>query len=158
MRRVANVSVDLDGLRCYHEIHSIGQVADPLAIYTVALPRFLELFEETGVRATFFVIAADLEHEKIAAAARRIRDAGHEVASHTYRHAYTCVTGRAAASPRRSTKPSAASGTPSANGHTDSARPATTSTTTSCTSSPSGDTATTRASSPARPTTRPRRS
>ena len=50
-RRI-NVSVDLDGLGCYHQIHGIAEAADPTAIYTTAMPRLLRLFDEHGVQAT----------------------------------------------------------------------------------------------------------
>ena len=86
--RFANVSIDLDGIGCYHTIHRIDAPADPLAIYTVALPRFLDLFDEIGCRATLFVIASDTRHPEIADALRQAHAAGHEVASHTYHHDY----------------------------------------------------------------------
>jgi hypothetical protein len=86
--RRLNVSVDLDGLGCYHSIHGIEEPADPTAIYTVALPRFLALFAEHGVRATFFVITSDLEHPSVVRALHRALEEGHEVASHTHRHPY----------------------------------------------------------------------
>jgi hypothetical protein len=88
MERWANVSIDLDGLGCYHTIHSIDREADPTAIYEVALPRFLALCDRFGVRATLFVIASDLEYPAVVTALREARDAGHEIASHSYSHAY----------------------------------------------------------------------
>lgn len=88
MERWANVSIDLDGLGCYHTIHSIDRPADPTAIYEVALPRFLALCDEFGVRATLFVIASDLAHDTVVAALREAQAAGHEVASHSFGHAY----------------------------------------------------------------------
>lgn len=86
--RFANVSVDLDGLGCYHRIHGLNEAADPTAIYTTALPRFVDLFDDLGVSATFFVIAEDLVHDEVVDALRRAGDAGHEIASHTYHHPY----------------------------------------------------------------------
>lgn len=86
--RFANVSIDLDGLGCYHAIHSLGEPADPVAMYTVALPRFLELFEQLAITATFFVIAEDLVHPEVVDALERATALGHEVASHTYHHPY----------------------------------------------------------------------
>lgn len=86
--RFANVSIDLDGLGCYHAIHGLDAPADPTAIYRVAMPRFLELFEALGVRATFFVITADLAHSEAVDALGAALEAGHEVASHTHHHPY----------------------------------------------------------------------
>ncbi len=86
--KYANVSIDLDGLACYHRIHGITDEGDPAAIYRVAVPRYLELFRDLGISATFFVIAADLEHDDARRALDDALDAGHEVASHTYHHPY----------------------------------------------------------------------
>lgn len=88
MRRLANVSVDLDGLIHYHRIHALTAPADPVAIHTVALPRFLELFARHGIRATFFVITEDLQHAAVRDVLRDAQAAGHELASHTHRHPY----------------------------------------------------------------------
>lgn len=89
MQRLANVSIDLDGLGCYHAIHGLTDHADPTAIYRVALPRFLDMLDGLGnVRATLFVIASDLEHREVGASLRRAIEAGHEVASHSWRHPY----------------------------------------------------------------------
>ena len=87
-RPLANVSIDLDGLGCYHQIHSLAPPADPVAIYTTALPRFLDLFEELGVRCTLFAIGRDLAHPRAAAALAAAVERGHEVASHTWSHPY----------------------------------------------------------------------
>ena len=93
------VSVDLDDLACYHAIH--GLPAPPAASAGVVLerclPRFLELFEELGVRATFFVIGRDLQRDlgaggRGAALLRKALAAGHELANHSFAHAYDMVT------------------------------------------------------------------
>jgi peptidoglycan/xylan/chitin deacetylase (PgdA/CDA1 family) len=51
---------------------------------TRALPRIMDLLEETGVRATFFV--EGLNTELYPEALRELADAGHEVAYHGWRH------------------------------------------------------------------------
>ncbi len=90
--RTTLVSVDLDDLGCYHGIHGLRGTAPRLAL-TRWLPRFVALFHALGVKATFFVIGRDLEDdvagdgtgaEQLRAALR----AGHELASHSYGHAY----------------------------------------------------------------------
>ncbi len=59
------VSVDLDDIECYHAIHGLR----PPSVATAGvglerwLPRFLELFDRLGVRATFFVIGRDLARD-----------------------------------------------------------------------------------------------
>jgi hypothetical protein len=95
-RRVCSVSVDLDPLSCYYRIHALGKTPPPeLAdvILRRAVPRFLDVFARNRVRATFFVVASELDAPGASGKAARalVRDmlaAGHEVASHSYEHAY----------------------------------------------------------------------
>jgi peptidoglycan-N-acetylglucosamine deacetylase len=93
------VSVDLDDVACYHDIHGIE--APDRSMRTLVLercvPRFLDLFGELGVRATFFVVGRDLERD-LADAGRgadvlqRALAQGHELANHSHAHAYELVT------------------------------------------------------------------
>jgi len=92
------VSVDLDDLACYHAIHGLAP-PDPARAGVVlerCLPRFLELFDEIGVRATFFVIGRDLQRDlaaggRGAALLRQAVAAGHELGNHSFSHAYDLV-------------------------------------------------------------------
>ncbi len=91
MDRTFSVSVDLDEIRCYLSIHGLGNdlaagAAD--AVYDRCISRFLDLFSELGVSATFFVIGSDLERPENRAWVQAIHNAGHEVANHSYGHAY----------------------------------------------------------------------
>jgi len=64
--RICSVSVDLDALGCYYRIHALpGAPPEPAryAILRRCLPRFAELFARHGVRATFFVVGADLDDD-----------------------------------------------------------------------------------------------
>lgn len=98
------VSVDLDGIECYHRIHGLeppGDATRPLVLRR-CLPRFLELFEAERVRATFFVIGRDLEDEVNTGGEgeewlRAALSAGHELGNHSHRHAYDLVRWDAAA-------------------------------------------------------------
>ncbi|HSS38010.1 MAG TPA: polysaccharide deacetylase family protein [Polyangia bacterium] len=86
------VSVDLDGLGCYYRIHGLGEPPAPPPGHVVlrkCLPRFLDLFDRHHIKATFFVVGADLAEDAdgralLAQAAR----AGHELANHTHTHPY----------------------------------------------------------------------
>jgi peptidoglycan/xylan/chitin deacetylase (PgdA/CDA1 family) len=85
------ISVDLDPLTAYYQIHGLGD--PPLQLrYTIlkkALPRFEELFAEAEVPATFFVVGRELERsEEAQAILRRMVEAGHELGNHTYTHPY----------------------------------------------------------------------
>jgi len=93
--RVVSVSVDLDPVECYWRIHSLPGAPPARARHAIlrrCLPRFAELFARHGVRATFFVVARDLEEDADGRAllAQLARD-GHELASHTYSHPYDLV-------------------------------------------------------------------
>jgi hypothetical protein len=64
-------------------------------ILCASLPRYAALFAERGIRATFFVVAQDVDVASLGAdavamraALREVRDAGHEIASHSYSHPY----------------------------------------------------------------------
>jgi peptidoglycan/xylan/chitin deacetylase (PgdA/CDA1 family) len=93
--RVVSVSVDLDPVECYWRIHALPGAPPEGARHAIlrrCLPRFAELFARHGVRATFFVVARDLEEdaEGRARLAELARD-GHELANHTYSHPYDLV-------------------------------------------------------------------
>ena len=89
--RVFSVSVDLDGLEHYYAIHGLAAGPGRELVYTVALPRFLALFDALGVRATFFAIGQSLEDEAAATMLARARNEGHEIGNHTYHHRYDLV-------------------------------------------------------------------
>ena len=87
---VVSLTVDLDPVGAYHQIHGLSP-ADPGLRHhfsRLALPRFLELFERLGVRATFFAVGDDLASEDVGALLREAVSRGHEVANHTATHPY----------------------------------------------------------------------
>jgi hypothetical protein len=88
--RLLCVSVDLDGLDCYHEIHGLGEPGEELADrhYSRGLARFLDLFDELGIQATLFAIGRDLAHPRCAAILADACSRGHEAANHTMSHPY----------------------------------------------------------------------
>jgi peptidoglycan/xylan/chitin deacetylase (PgdA/CDA1 family) len=93
--RVLSVSVDLDPVECYWRVHALPGAPPEGArrvILRRCLPRFAELFARHGARATFFVVARDLEDdaEGRALLATLARE-GHELANHTYSHPYDLV-------------------------------------------------------------------
>jgi hypothetical protein len=90
-RKLCGISVDLDPLTAYYQIHGLGD--PPLQLrHTIlhkALPRFEELFAEAEVPATFFVVGRELEGSEAAqGVVRRMVAAGHELGNHTYTHPY----------------------------------------------------------------------
>ncbi len=90
-RQVA-VSVDLDAVACYYRIHALGEPPTGPgrhAILRRCLPRFADLFARHDLKATFFVVGADLEED---AEGRTLlaglAHAGHELANHSHTHRY----------------------------------------------------------------------
>jgi hypothetical protein len=89
--RLASVSVDLDPLRCYSQIHGLPLPEPELAdvILRRALPRLLELFDRFHLRATLFVVGEDLLQSP---AGRELllqaANAGHELGNHSHTHPY----------------------------------------------------------------------
>ena len=62
MKALAAVSVDLDGFAAMYRTRRWDPprtVRDLNAVHSDALPRFLDLFDELGIRATFFVVGED---------------------------------------------------------------------------------------------------
>lgn len=97
MRRLCSVSVDLDPIPCYYRIHGLGPAPEELRelIFRRCVPRFAELFARRGIRATFFVVAEDIDVAARGAGARAARALladlaadGHEIANHSYGHPY----------------------------------------------------------------------
>ena len=110
----AHVTVDVDPLRCYAEIHGLapGALSEESfnLVYEKGMLRFIDVFERYGIRATLFVVTSDLSSADGTDPSRRVdlkgpapsatmfarnrglmREAserGHEIASHTHSHPY----------------------------------------------------------------------
>lgn len=84
--KLANISVDFESL--YHYSVTLGLPhPDRDSDYDRIVDRFLDLFAETGVRATFFMVGDDVRSKKLAPdVLRRMVAAGHELANHTMTH------------------------------------------------------------------------
>lgn len=90
MRRFA-ANVDVDSLHLYHAIHGLDPGGATEAAWLLGVPRFLELFEDLAIRATFFVVASDLERAEPRRVAAEVVARGHELASHTFSHPYDLI-------------------------------------------------------------------
>ena len=91
MKRLACVTIDLDGLSHYAAIHAMPEGTLPASaedlVDRVAIDRFLELCGNQQVPGTLFAIGNDLrDHGK--ASLRRAVENGHEVGNHTFWHRY----------------------------------------------------------------------
>ncbi|MGM0577434.1 MAG: polysaccharide deacetylase family protein [Myxococcota bacterium] len=86
---LAAVNVDVDSLHLYYRIHGLDEEAATNVVWERGVARFAELFDEVGIRATFFVVASDLVRwPEAGRMVRRLAEAGHEIASHTWSHPY----------------------------------------------------------------------
>jgi hypothetical protein len=87
--RAAAVNVDIDSLYLYYRLHDLDETRATNAVWERGVVRFAELFDQLGVKATFFVVAQDLERWPVAKRiAEQLVDAGHELASHSWTHPY----------------------------------------------------------------------
>jgi len=82
------VTVDMDNVQDYQRLVGGGAGSAKHSFYDDAVPRFLDLFDEVGIRATFFMVGRDAEQAPHRAAVRRIAERGHEVGNHSYTHPY----------------------------------------------------------------------
>jgi peptidoglycan-N-acetylglucosamine deacetylase len=84
------LSIDLDGLAHYHRLHGLPDPPpggdDP--VYGKAVERFGELCAALRLRGTAFCVGESLARPGAAAAARRLAEAGHELANHSLSHDY----------------------------------------------------------------------
>jgi peptidoglycan/xylan/chitin deacetylase (PgdA/CDA1 family) len=81
-----HVHIDVDDLWIYAAEYGVPARSITESVYTEALPRFLELLDEADARATFFVVARDLEKPSARAFCNEAVHLGHEVANHTFSH------------------------------------------------------------------------
>jgi hypothetical protein len=88
-KKIISVSIDLDSLACYYSIHGLTP-PDILKTshYAKGLARFLELFDELGIRGTLFAVGEDLREPACAGALRDAVRKGHEPANHSWSHPY----------------------------------------------------------------------
>ena len=88
MTRFASISIDLDGIACYHAIHGLPAPTGGDAALQKGLPRFLEMMAQLELPATLFVIGRDLVHPEVASTLRQAAEQGHELANHSFSHDY----------------------------------------------------------------------
>lgn len=95
-QRLICVSVDIDPVALYLALYGEttgdeGTAALTAQTYATGVERFLDLFDELGVKATFFAVGQDLEVPGAAEVLRRAAAAGHELANHTWSHPYDLI-------------------------------------------------------------------
>jgi peptidoglycan/xylan/chitin deacetylase (PgdA/CDA1 family) len=84
--RIANISIDFESIYHYSETLGLNH-PDRDRDFARIVDRFLELFAELDVQATFFMVGDDVRLKKLAPEVlRQMVAAGHELANHTTTH------------------------------------------------------------------------
>jgi hypothetical protein len=88
--KLCAVSVDLDEIPFYHQIHGLDAPGDASAhaVFDIALQRLAEFSRSQGVPLTLFVIGSTLERKENGEKLRALAAAGHELGNHTFGHRY----------------------------------------------------------------------
>lgn len=86
----ACLTVDLDSLACYRDIHGLDEASDrgADAAYTIGVRRLIDFFADASVPATLFVVGRDAEHPAHAELLGEAVARGFELGNHTYSHYY----------------------------------------------------------------------
>jgi peptidoglycan-N-acetylglucosamine deacetylase len=88
--KLCAVSVDLDEIPFYHQIHGLAPPGDASShlVFDVALLRLEDFARALGVPLTLFVIGSTLERAENASKLRSLASTGHEIGNHTFSHRY----------------------------------------------------------------------
>ncbi len=88
--RLCAISVDLDEIPFYHQIHGLGDADrdSAHAVFDTALLRLEDFARVLEIPLTFFVIGSTLVREGNGAKLRALADKGHELGNHTFGHRY----------------------------------------------------------------------
>ncbi len=83
-----SISVDLDQVDQYREIHGLPGGDARELIYSRAVPRLVEWARQRRVALTWFVIGRDAEHPPNVQTLAKLAASGDELACHSYSHPY----------------------------------------------------------------------
>ncbi len=88
--KIISVSIDLDPLSCYYDIHGIKRDEENCSdiIYTSGLERIFEFFERLDIKPTLFVVGRELQSDKAVSLLKNAVDMGYEIANHSFSHSY----------------------------------------------------------------------
>ncbi|HKY37037.1 MAG TPA: polysaccharide deacetylase family protein [Polyangiaceae bacterium] len=94
-----SVSVDLDEVHHYRDIHGLASRGRGSEVYARAVPRIADWARQRDIPLTWFVVGRDLAEPGNAEAMARVADAGDELGCHSFSHFYD-LTRRSAAEMR----------------------------------------------------------
>jgi peptidoglycan/xylan/chitin deacetylase (PgdA/CDA1 family) len=84
----ACITIDLDNYQDYASLTGTRIAEGSHSFFDDAIPRFLDLLERAGVRATFFLVGRDAAVGSNRRWVRAIAESGHEIGNHSYTHPY----------------------------------------------------------------------
>ena len=83
---IASISLDLDNKWSYLKTAGNPKWETYPSYFELCVPRFLEFFDNFGIKSTVFVVGQDAVLEKNHEHIRKIAAAGHEIANHSFHH------------------------------------------------------------------------
>ena len=86
--RLCSVSIDLDEIACYAQIHGLESAVAMHAVYDVALNRARAFAANLALPLTLFVVASDLDRPTNLQTLRTCVREGHEIGNHSLDHFY----------------------------------------------------------------------
>lgn len=85
-KKLCTIQIDVDGLWAIFQHFGIDYNEPRDNLYESSLPRFLEIFEAFGIKATLFVVGKDLLSSAKTELLKQAVKKGHEIANHTMTH------------------------------------------------------------------------
>lgn len=85
-KKTGTIQIDTDGLWVIFQHFGLDYQKPQDAMYESSLPRFLQLFDELNIKATFFVVGKDLLSPPKVELLKKVVKNGHEIANHTMTH------------------------------------------------------------------------
>lgn len=85
-KRIGTIQIDTDGLWVIFQHFGLDYRKPQDTMYESSLPRFLQLFDAFGIKATFFVVGKDLFSAPKVELLKEVLKNGHEIANHSMTH------------------------------------------------------------------------
>lgn len=87
-KRLATIQVDIDGQWILEKLLGRDSGIEPDPVIEYGIERIIRLFDEFGIKATFFVVSKDLESAAKRDIFKKLSGLGHEIACHGSGHDY----------------------------------------------------------------------
>ena len=88
MKKKVFVHLDMDSVEAISEFHGFNLQDKDNRIFISSIHNSLNFFKQFNVKATYFVIARDLEITERLEAIKEVLKSGHNIASHSYGHSF----------------------------------------------------------------------